>query len=132
MEKIVRNLAQSVDKMADKIGKLEKSMKKQFNSKTPKALKNFIRDPGLLFDNYNRKIPKSDVLKFLENKKEGVAFSEMLELIVKLKINNIFEKRQEEKKAAARSKTAKRSRKTTKKKTAKKKTASKKKTTRSL
>lgn len=91
MEKIIRKIAKTMDKVANRVGNLEKKVKEKFDKKAPENLKNFIKEPRIIFENADRLISKSQIIDFLNTQKEGIHFSKMLELIVRLKINNLFE-----------------------------------------
>jgi len=90
MESMIRKLAGAVDKVASEVGKLEKNLKTKYDKKAPKQLKSFMKNPSIIFDNYNKQISVKEIEKFLSKKGETVAFSNVLEYITKLKINNIF------------------------------------------
>jgi len=90
MESMIRKLAGAVDKVASEVGKLENNLKTKYDKKAPKQLKSFMKNPSIIFDNYNKQISVKEIEKFLSKKGETVAFSHVLEYITKLKINNIF------------------------------------------
>jgi len=113
METIIRKLAGTVDKVASEVGKLENNIKTKYDKKAPKQLKSFMKNPSIIFDNYNKHISVKELEKFLSKKGEAVAFSSVLEHITKLKLNNIFT-------AAKKKKSTKKTKKTPVKKTVKK------------
>ncbi|MBN2145596.1 MAG: hypothetical protein JW774_13355 [Candidatus Aureabacteria bacterium] len=90
MKELIEKLSQFVHKMSVEVGKMESKVTRAFDKKAPKSLKSFVKDPGVLFENYDKRIPVSKIEEFLKTKGKEVAFSEMLDQIIKLKLSNIF------------------------------------------
>ncbi|EKD27241.1 MAG: hypothetical protein ACD_79C00786G0002 [uncultured bacterium] len=90
MEKMIKKIAEAVNKVADKVGNIETKIKENITANAPKHVKVFLDDPKIIFENYNCLIPTKSIQAYLDEHGDKIEFSKILELIIKLKLDSIF------------------------------------------